>query len=374
MKQALEKSLERLNDRLLQARAQLRRAKINADAKRALVAESEQMLQRELADAFTVEIVPKRKRPRLLPPPGLVPLLQQQQQQQQQQVMLTDSTSGRDDESEPPAALTVVSSLAWVRGVEHDTIWIQIEIENPSNVSACQIAPILAPATVLPASIRRTTIGTLAPGQTAMLYASFHMLDHTDVSQLARQLNVGCSYTTEDDAWHSSDFRKIQWATDTNDDMGWIPHDIEKCMAALVVFFPDRASMSTVGDRDAIKSIKELLELQHPLENVHLYHTYSQDVVLVQTESGLLNMYGLTIKALFRAVRRLQQEALVQDVTYNPPVPLENDVRDLLVALQDEVGYLEDRDARENPHTLIAARENTLSLLNNVLQTHVNKL
>lgn len=64
---------------------------------------------------------------------------------------------------------------------------------------------------------------------------------------------------------------------------------------------------------------------------------------------------------------------MVDHVKYNPPLPVEHDVRDLLVALQDEIGYIENMDPEEDKsQQLLAARENTLSLFNTILQTRTS--
>lgn len=90
-------------------------------------------------------------------------------------------------------------------------------------------------------------------------------------------------------------------------------------------------------------------------------------------ESSIIHVYGITDRILAKAIDKLKRNLMVDHVKYNPPLPVEHDVRDLLVALQDEIGYIENMDPEEDTsQQLLAARENTLSLFNTILQTRTS--
>ncbi|KAI7886121.1 hypothetical protein K492DRAFT_203446 [Lichtheimia hyalospora FSU 10163] len=361
MSDALAQTLDQLQHRLSKAQAQLRRAKKIAEAKRAVLLDSQDVLSRELKDAFTMETLPKRKRPRIAPPPGLVSLLPES--------IPSSFINDNDDQSQLNTCQPIIQSCSLWAHENGDIVWIRATVENPSSVTLYRFHLALSTGTqcLLPQIIHRNTILSIPGYKSAVLYASFTMLDDVFLHQLTDCLNVSCQYISKNNEWHSSDPVQPLWETMNSTRPTWIKPGVER---ELHILFKSRASMLVKDDPVVLEEIIEHLNLQRDTETSLLY-TQDQQLVIHPIESTLIHVYSVTDRILAKTIDKLKRSSMVANVKYNPPLPVEHDARDLLVALQDEIGYMESigSEEQDKSHQLLAARENTLTLFNTILQT-----
>lgn len=166
-----------------------------------------------------MDTLPKRKQPRIAPPPGLVSLLPA--------TMSTSSPSINDHDQQNDTCQPIIQSCTLWAHEHSDIVWIRAFIENPSSSTFYRFHLALSTGTqcLLPQTIHRNTVLSISGGGSAMLYASFTMLDDVFLHQLTDCLNVSCQYTTTNDEWHSSDLVQPFWETTAPT---WIKSGVER--------------------------------------------------------------------------------------------------------------------------------------------------
>ncbi|KAI9489125.1 hypothetical protein BDB00DRAFT_876792 [Zychaea mexicana] len=416
MSNALDQSLDLLTKRLLQARAQLRRAKRNADKKRELLVDAGNVLEYELKDAFSMETMPQKKRIRILPPPGLLPLINPRDTENGhgatssaaiQHAEAAAAEEEKDNSKDEECCFLIHSCMGWIRGTLHDRVWVCLNAENTSStVTLNGVHLVLAPDNVLPKLVARNTQSTIAPGQSVELYAAFTLTDDVFYSQLEHTLAAAIHYTKQDsnadnndgdgnetsiDTATTTDYCRIRWMLGSDDGICRIqaPTKLDR---ALSIFYPSHANValpSAAHDAGGMDQIGGLLGMQRA-ENIierQIFHTDSEDLVIVAAaaaaaaaanEDRYLNIYGLTDRIVALCVTKLTHSGMVESVKYAPPKASSSnsDLHNFMVSLQDELGYLTVMDTEDNasPHDekargLVAARGNTATLLSVLLET-----
>ncbi|KAI9246213.1 hypothetical protein BDA99DRAFT_527124 [Phascolomyces articulosus] len=349
MNNALNQSLDLLTNRLLQARAQQRRMKRNADKKRELLLNSGNVLEYELKDAFSMETMPQKKKIRILPPPGLFPLIKPlvdtsvtmkndpnflASTMQDNNNISSSITNKSKNEQEccltSSSCFLIHSCTGWTRGTFQDRVWIRLIAENSSNTMPLHhVHLVLSPNSLLPKIIVRNTQSIVTPGQTVELYAAFTMTDDLFYSQLEHTLKVAIQYSIKksqqkDDneettiATSLSDDCEIKWAiskssnrlgdnnhnntkedtidSDNNHKCNWIQTLISnptKLDQALSIFYPSNARITLGIIHQDIQKICKLLDLQpcsiiakeEQESNNLVFHSDNEDLMIVISPS-----------------------------------------------------------------------------------------
>ncbi|KAI8137997.1 hypothetical protein BJV82DRAFT_632871 [Fennellomyces sp. T-0311] len=354
MNHGLDQSLELLNNRLLHARAQLRQARRKADTKRQLLLNSGNVLEYELQDAFSTETMPRKQKPRILPPAGLVPLINAPGTEND------DVTTAADNDKE---CFLIHSCTACIRGPAEDRVWLRLVVENTSSVTISQAHIVLHPPHLLAQQLARNTQYAIAPGLTVELYAAFTVPNDIFHSQLVARLSVACHYATVGNQFSNTDYCQVHW----NLGIDWIQTPAIPDQA-LSIFYPSHARGRTSSqDYDRISNLLNM----HRAKNTDYFYTDSEDLVIAAADR-CLNIYGLTDRTVALCVTSLLDAGVLESIKYGPPAPVS--ANDFMASLQNEVGYvaMDTNSAQETGPSVLAARETTTALLGALLQTRGN--
>lgn len=200
-----------------------------AEAKRAVLLDSQDVLSRELKDAFTMDTLPKRKQPHIAPPPGLVSLLPAAPPTSS----FYSSINDHDEQLQLNTYQPIIQSCTLWAHENGDIVWIRAIVENPSssNFYRFHLALSTGAQCLLPQTIYRNTVLSIPGGKSATLYASFTMLDDVFLHQLTECLDVSCQYISKNAEWHSSEpVRPLRETMNNPAAPTWIKSGVERGM------------------------------------------------------------------------------------------------------------------------------------------------
>lgn len=201
-----------------------------AEAKRAVLLDSQDVLSRELKDAFTMDTLPKRKQPHIAPPPGLVSLLPAVAPPTSS---FHSSIDDHDEQLQLNTCQPIIQSCTLWAHENGDIVWIRAIVENPSSSTFYRFHLALSTGAqyLLPQTIYRNTVLSIPGGKSATLYVSFTMLDDVFLHQLSECLDVSCQYISKKAEWHSSEPVRPLWETMNNPAAPtWIKSGVERGM------------------------------------------------------------------------------------------------------------------------------------------------
>lgn len=174
-----------------------------------------------------MDMMPKRKRPRIAPPPGLVSLLPAAPTSS-----FYTSINDHDEQLQLNTCQPIIQSCTLWAHENGDIAWIRAIVENPSSSTFYRVHLALSTGAqcLLPQTIHRNTILSIPGGKSATLYASFTMLDDVFLHQLTDCLDVSCHYISKNAELHSSEPVQPLWETMNSPAPTWIKSGVERGM------------------------------------------------------------------------------------------------------------------------------------------------